>query len=173
MIEYHEKTGLPGVQFFDCPSGLGTINKVFCADSHSRACTKEFISERKRPQCRFCPIGKLHCGKQDTTTGSRLYGSLICSRCQRTACRLIGPTARICPSCFNRQSEVRRGSLNAKKNPLKKIRKYRDVTMTIIKDGQASLSTSRQVMTLSEAVLSTLISTSGNLVFAWAGNYPV
>lgn len=165
-IEYHEKPELPGKKFFQCPSGMGVINIKFCSEAHEKANTKEYITETKRQACRFCPTGMLHAGKRDTASGSRLFSSMICSRCERWSNRSINQ--RLCPSCYNRQAECAKG-LNAKNNPLKKIRKYRDIPILVIKSAQIELSVKNQVMSLSEAVLSTLINTSENCSFAWVG----
>lgn len=166
MVEYHEKPGIPG-SFFSCPYGMGVMSTTFCADSHKKSTSKEYIKEHKRTTCRFCPVGGVHSGARDTATGSRLYGSLLCSRCERVSNRLVA--GRICVSCYNRIAENRTG-LNAKGNPLKLRRHYYPVTLLLVKERMVSLRKVDGVMNASEAVLSVLLNSGDNVMFGWSGN---
>lgn len=164
MIDYHTKDGAPGT-YFGCPAGLGTMSTTFCADLHRKSRTKAFILEHKRKECRFCPFGALHAGERETALGSRLYGALLCSRCERHANRLVD--GRICVSCYNRERENITG-LNAKGNPLKLIRKYYQVPILLAKESEVQLRYMDRVMSMSEGVITVLLKDSDGVIFGWA-----
>lgn len=160
MIEYHSINGVPG--FFDCPAGMGLISTLYCADQHKLSNTKNYIAEHRRSQCRFCPIGAVHSGERESENSSRLYGSMMCSRCQRISNRLVGN--RICISCYNRQSECKKGK-NAKGNPLKLIRHYYAVNILIVRKGTVQIRVTENIMSFQEAIFSILLTEKENIVF--------
>ena len=165
-VLYHEKPELPGKKFFTCQSGLGVMSTDFCADSHKKSKTKEFIDWNKREVCRFCPVGSLHAGDRKVVSCSRFFGSRFCARCERMTNRLVGGS--LCVSCYNRERENAEGK-NAKGNPLKLIRHYRDVHLLVIQGDVAKPVVSKNTISTSEAVLSVLLKSESGVMFGWAG----
>ena len=161
QVEYHAKEGIDG-RFFSCPAGMGVMSTAFCADSHVKSNTKAFISEHRRKDCRFCQIGAMHCGKVDAIVGTRLYGSLVCSRCTRDSNRLVFRS--VCMSCYNRERENLEGK-NAKGNPLKLIRHYRSQSLLILGEDAMQVRMFSRVMSSAEAWVSYLLTKSESVMF--------
>jgi hypothetical protein len=144
------------------------MSTTFCSELHKKSRTKEFILEHKRKECRFCPLGAKHSGDPSAVMGSRLYGALLCARCERHANRLVGGV--VCVSCYNRRRENLLG-LNAKGNPLKLIRKYHKATLLLVnEENVVSLRQIDDVMSTSEAVVSVLLKEEKAVMFGWVGN---
>lgn len=165
MVEYFAENGITNL--FNCPSGLGKMSATFCGQLHCKANTKAHISEHRYKSCRFCLVGQLHSGKRQKASGSRLYASLLCSRCLRVSNRLVG--GKVCVSCYNRFRENVAG-LNAKGNPLKLVRKYHSVSLLLVKENTVTLREVSEVMSTVEGVVSVLLSETENVTFGWNGN---
>ena len=142
---------------------MGILSSLFCAEQHRLANTRSFINEHRRTACRFCPVGMLHAGERETESCSRLYKSMLCSRCQRVSNRLIG--GRICISCYNRQAETRHGK-NAKGNPLRMHRHFYKINLMIIKNNIVQIKVVENIMSLQEAMFSVLLTEKDNVMFA-------
>ncbi|WP_428828027.1 hypothetical protein ACLIKD_08885 [Azonexus sp. IMCC34842] len=101
-----------GQQHFDCATLRATLDTLNCADRWLRAMAPD--SERYI-LCRRCPIGRqhhaLHFGEQQAVL--QPVRAAVCVRCGRPATRMVH--AEICPSCFNRFAEWKKGR-NARGN---------------------------------------------------------
>ena len=161
MIEYVEINGIKG--FFPCFNGMGVISSLFCAEQHRLANTKTYINEHRRTHCRFCPAGALHAGEKDNDTCSRLYKSMLCSRCQRVSSRLVH--GRLCISCYNRATEQKKGK-NAKGNALRLIRYYYKINLMTVKNNVIQIKIVENVMSLQEAIFSVLLTEKEQILFA-------
>lgn len=160
QVEYFSKEGVPG-RFFTCPSGYGVMSETFCADSHTKSKTREYIAEGRRFHCRFCPLGAQHAGG-GCTVSSRLFGSRLCARCERSSSRLVG--GRICVSCYNRERENLIGR-NAKGNPLRLVRRYFPINLLVVKRGTIQVKRFDRVLSTHEAQISVLLSEQGEVYF--------
>lgn len=166
MIEYHNRHDAPG-DFFSCPFNMGMMSTTFCAERHKKAATREYITDHRCPTCRFCPVGAKHAGERDTVSGSRLYSSLFCSRCERTSNRLV--SGRLCVSCYNRALEFKKGK-NARGCPLRTIRHYFPIMLLLVKKNVVALKKIENVTSTSEAVFTVLLKDNESMQFGWAGS---
>lgn len=114
-IEYRTDL-VPGQRHFQCAPLRALLSTQECANRWSRATQPDM---ERLITCRRCPIGRqhhaeIHPGEGDAPVQPER--ALVCVRCGRPATRMIG--GEICPSCFNRAAEARRG-YNARGNPLR------------------------------------------------------
>ena len=161
MLNYIEINGLKG--FFECPQGMGCLSSLYCAAQHRLANSKDYINTQRRTCCRFCSVGALHAGEKESDTCSRLYKSMLCSRCQRVSNRLIH--GRLCVSCFNRALEQKKG-LNAKGHALKIIRYFYKINLMTVKNNVVQIKIVENVMSLQEAIFSVLLTEKDQILFA-------
>lgn len=98
---------MPGMAFFRCERMRATLSTTACQAMWRKA---DACDDGAHAACRLCPVGAVHAGEVAASM-SPLKGAMICSRCHRTATRMIGGNH--CPSCYNRQREVIAGR-NAK-----------------------------------------------------------
>lgn len=162
-IRYEKIEGAPGL-YFSCPSGQGRLSISACAQRHNLACSPTFVRDHRRAECRGCKIGMAHAGKNPDGI-SRLSKSSMCSRCERMTNRIVRGS--ICVSCYNREAEARIG-LNAKGNPLKKIRRYLDVSMLVV-GSKIEIRQYSHVSGIKEAVLSELRNRDERIMFGDCG----
>lgn len=142
----------PMVETVICLQYNGTFSKDFCAKSHERSNSKEAIALMWRTKCRQCPVGAKSLGSDEYLDRSTLFGSKICSRCERQSNRLVRGV--ICLSCYNRELEHITG-LNAKGNPLKLVRTYYFATVNFVTlDGETKQQKIKAVLNREEAIRS-------------------
>jgi hypothetical protein len=85
-----------GIEVFDCAALRATLGREQCADN---------FKLRRCVSCWNCTIGRHHAGIKKVAP---TRPPKICLRCGTTdSHRLIGGS--LCPSCYNRQSELVRG----------------------------------------------------------------
>lgn len=113
MVEYFGIEVAPGKVFFRCERQRATLSTESCAAQWRRA---DAVTDGVCGACRLCPVGAVHAG-ETAASMSPLKGSMTCSRCHRTATRLIG--RHVCPSCYNRAAEVIKGRNAKGKAPVK------------------------------------------------------
>lgn len=114
-IEYRTDL-VPGQRHFQCSPLRALLSTQACADRWSRAMQPDM---ERLITCKRCPIGRqhhaeIHPDQEDVTVQPER--APVCVRCGRPATRMIG--GEICPSCFNRAAEAKRG-YNARGNPLR------------------------------------------------------
>lgn len=107
MTEYTTMPEVPGRLYFRCDRYAATLSTLACANNWREG---NYKASELRAKCKCCPLGAEHAGEVGASM-SALKGSLICSRCHRTASRLISKN--LCVSCQNRQYEYVKGR-NAK-----------------------------------------------------------
>lgn len=117
IVQYFERTELPGVPAFRCEKLFATLSVASCADMWRKA---NHDNLDRLARCKTCPIGAMHAGETAASL-SPFMGSTVCARCQSTATRLIGK--HLCVSCYNRQREFvigrnSKGSRPSKMKPL-------------------------------------------------------
>jgi hypothetical protein len=96
-----------------------------CADLSTTACARNFTSASAMA-CLGCPIGVRHSaigavGDQQMTTAKQKTWCIAekCCRCGVSSVRRLVRGHTICVSCFNRESEVRRGVNSKGATPIK------------------------------------------------------
>ncbi len=114
-IEYRTDL-VPWQRHFQCSPLRALLSTQACADRWSRAMQPDM---ERLITCKRCPIGRqhhaeIHPDQEDVTVQPER--APVCVRCGRPATRMIG--GEICPSCFNRAAEAKRG-YNARGNPLR------------------------------------------------------
>lgn len=107
MVDYFAMDGVPGKVYFQCDRMRAKLSTASCISMWRKA---DEINDGSHSACRLCPLGAVHAGEVAASM-SPLKGSLTCSRCHRTATRLIGGMH--CVSCYNREREYVKGR-NAK-----------------------------------------------------------
>lgn len=114
-IEYRTDL-VPGQRHFQCVPLRALLSTEACADRWSRATQPDM---ERLIACKRCPIGRQHHAEAHPDQGDaplQPERAPVCVRCGRPAIRMIG--GEICPSCFNRAAEAKRG-YNARGNPLR------------------------------------------------------
>ena len=163
-IRYFRHDGIDG-DYFECPSGMGSLSTRSCAANYSLAMSPQGLREGRRITCRSCPVGALHAGvPQGGGSVSRFVGSGICARCQREAPRLIRRA--ICVCCYNREREVLRGKNAKGKRPVR-CRAVQKVRMAVILGSVCETRQFDVVASLAEARIITLRSEAKACVFGW------
>jgi len=125
QIEYFAMDGCPG-QFFRCDKLSATLKTETCALKwrESQRSQGHHGGEQRSHGCMRCHIGAMHAGETQAST-SAIMGRPLCSRCHRSATRLVAKA--ICVSCYNRQREWvigrnAKGTKPVKQKPLYHIR---------------------------------------------------
>jgi len=113
MVDYFTMQNVPGKVFFQCDRMRAKLSTAACEAMWRKA---DEFNDGTNGTCRLCPIGAVHAGEVAASM-SPLKGSMTCSRCHRTAMRLIGGMH--CPSCYNRQREYLVGRNGRGKAPVK------------------------------------------------------
>lgn len=114
-IEYRTDL-IPGQRHFQCQALHALLSSTACADRWQRAMQPD---AERLILCRRCPIGRQHDAElnpEQQDAARQPERAPVCIRCGRPATRMIG--GEICPSCFNRAAEAKRG-YNARGNPLR------------------------------------------------------
>lgn len=101
---------VPGMQHFECSRMRATLSVPACAGNWRRGHHEGDLARQG------CKVGALHAGEAGASQ-SPLLGVKICGRCHRGATRLIG--RHLCPSCWNREREVRVGKNGKGAPPVK------------------------------------------------------
>ena len=115
----------PGQRYFDCATLRASLSTT--------ACGQRWAAAAPGTACHECPIGRLHHADHNPTNragrrpSDRQVGA--CLRCGRTDLRIIVSTG-TCISCWNRESEWRKGR-NAKGKPPERFKPLQDVETTI------------------------------------------
>lgn len=114
-VEYRTDL-VPGQRHFECTNLRALLDTGACADRWQRAMDPDM---ERLITCKRCPIGRQHHAEHHPElqdTARQPERAPVCVRCGRPATRMIG--GEICPSCFNRAAEAKRG-YNARGNPLR------------------------------------------------------
>lgn len=99
-------------EMFDCVARSLRLTKKGCAKLWESARDDPPQPHEGRFSCRSCAVGAANAGKpHDQFAAIRDELRPFCVRCQKVSDRIIG--GRFCPSCYNRDREVRIGK-NAK-----------------------------------------------------------
>lgn len=115
MVDYH--VIVDGQMHFRCERLRAVIGTHECVQRWQGA------NQRKSERlvlCRRCPIGAAHARRDPACADERpadtpgAVRAALCIRCGRPASRLI--RGELCPSCWNREAEWRRGT-NARGSP--------------------------------------------------------
>lgn len=104
MTEYFTIPELPDQPMFRCEKRKASLKVESCAGMW-RAANDKGAPERL-DQCKNCPLGAKHAGVGEISL-SPLRGMSICGRCHAGSTRLI--RGHLCPSCYNRELEYRKG----------------------------------------------------------------
>lgn len=176
MVEYFDIEGVEG-KYFAC-ARYGTMSVAACVRNFGEAPT--VVRSGRLQGCLGCPIGKDHAGPavvQPEPRPAALVYRAVCVRCRRSSrsegARLLGRmrlirNQTICVSCFNREREVLRGA-NAKGATPKKWNRLFRTTATYVSQGALQLeSLATPVIDRSEALLTILRRTPGQVAFAWS-----
>lgn len=103
-IQYFEFPELPGQKRFRCGVLSATLAVGDCAKRWLDA--KHVGPESRLHRCRGCPLGAVHAGHADEP---QAFKSKVCARCTVPSFRLI--KGNLCPSCYNRERELRKGAV--------------------------------------------------------------
>lgn len=175
QVSYFQVEGFEG-QFFTCQR-YGTMSPGACAKNYAAAPDAVRASGRL-DGCVGCPVGQQHTDPaapiQVLPNASALTFRQVCVRCRRGSEALIGRMRlvrghSICVSCYNRESEVRKGR-NAKGARPKKWRGLLDgVQIGCVENGQLTIERfDHPVKDRLEAVLTLMRRKSGPKVVAWS-----
>lgn len=176
QVVYFAVEGFEG-KFFSC-ARYGTMSPASCSKNYVAAPDMVRTSGRL-DGCIDCPIGRQHTSpaivlKQAPSRSSLTYRQ-ICVRCRRGNEALLGRMRlvrgqTICVSCYNRESEVRKGR-NAKGARPKKCKLLTDVQIGCIADGLMTIERfDHPVRDRLEAVLTLMRRQSGPKVVAWTSS---
>lgn len=165
MVDYFTMEHVPGKTFFQCDRMRAKLSTTSCVSMWRKA---DEINDGSHSACRLCPLGAVHAGEVAASM-SPLKGSLTCSRCHRTATRLIGKM--MCVSCYNRAREVALGR-NAKgtipvklgKLDLRRIRFKAGATITEL--------TMHKSIDMDELIVAALRDSKQSVVFAFRSVAP-
>ncbi len=105
LIEYLDL--VPGKRHFACARLHATLSTVDCAarfqNSRNPNLCDNFIT------CRGCPIGNRHAAPSNSASPKWTPDTgQTCTRCGAGAPRIL-PSSALCPSCYNRELEYRKG----------------------------------------------------------------
>lgn len=163
-IKYFSRSDCPGT-FFDCERLCATLTTASCEKRWKAANDKARKPDPCDPllRCKACDVGAAHSGEK-TVKSNPLFGSRICSRCQRPSDRLVG--GELCVSCYNRQREYRIGR-NAKgtrpiNHPALEMRRA-----LVLINGAPRVREFPNTVDMTEAIVSVLRHESGPVVFAF------
>lgn len=160
-MDYFEMNGCPG-RFFRCERLRANLSVTSCAARWREANAKG--APERLANCNGCPIGAEHAG-EPLVLSSPLYDRRICTRCHRPSDRLINEEH--CPSCYNREREFIIGR-NAKGTRPVKNTGLHPVTVRYAACGRPSERRLNLALDTTEAVVSVLRRTRGEVVFAFA-----
>lgn len=174
QVIYFTVTGFEG-KFFAC-NRYGTMSPAACAKNYALA--PDLVrSSGRLDGCVGCSIGQKH---TDPAAPRRHVPSLtsltyrqVCVRCRRGNEAVIGRRRlvrdqSICVSCYNRESEVRKGK-NSKGAKPKKCKLLADVHIGCVTNGQMTIERfDHPVRDRLEAVLTVLRRKEGPRVVAWS-----
>lgn len=163
MIDYFTMDGCPGL-YFNCPRNLGKFAVAHCVRMYSEAHTPKGWAQGVRWTCRNCPTGADH-AQVAPPPPSRFARSLRCTRCHRSANRLIRGV--ICLSCYNREREVLIGR-NRKGNPPKFCPPIIACQVAVVGEVGTEVVKVERVASRVEAVL-TLLRDHPARAFGWSG----
>lgn len=164
-MEYVEMPGVEGKKYFRCERHRATLSTEACAANWRSG---NHLNNEDRIACRCCPIGAAHAGEGDASM-SPLKGVKICSRCHRTAVRLI--FGRVCVSCYNREREQTLGK-NAKGVPPSKLPPLRPMTLRFICGGRPAMVTLDRAMDTLELIVAALRDSQNRVRFAFHASMP-
>lgn len=103
-----------GVELVECPAYHLHLTQKSCADNWESVAGKPLHTLLRLHHCLGCPIGAERAGKAAVPTPLPRF----CCRCKKLSPRLIA--RRLCPSCYNRERELRVGK-NARGTPCVKF----------------------------------------------------
>lgn len=159
---YRRAQGLPDVPFFDCDRIGASLTVPTCAAMWRAAANPH---TERHSACRACPLGATHAGVANAASGV-LRGLLVCSRCYRTAKRLI--LGNLCVSCYNRQREVQRGK-NARGLPPTKLTRLDPRSVYYAEGGQVHIARAERTAAVTELLVGTLRDAVQTVAFGWRG----
>ena len=162
MTEYISFIEMPGVLAFRCERYAATLTVKACANNWREGNIK---GTENRQRCKCCALGAEHAGEVGASM-SALKGTLICSRCHRTATRLIGRN--LCVSCQNRQYEFIKGR-NAKGTAPVKLTQLQPRRIRVDVGGAVKLVYSPLTLDVHELVITALRDCMQHVRFGWHG----
>jgi hypothetical protein len=101
---------------FRCPAYRCSLATGACAARWREAKNTASDEAYRFERCRGCSVGSQHAGEKNVTF-SPLFGMMICNRCGTGTNRLI--RGELCPSCYNRELEVKSGANGKGTKPVK------------------------------------------------------
>jgi hypothetical protein len=172
---YFKVDGFEG-KFFACQR-YGTMSPASCAKNYAAAPESVRTSGRLEG-CIGCVVGQQHAHPaappQQLQSLQALTYRQVCVRCRRGSevglgrKRLVRDHT-ICVSCYNRESEVRKGRNAKGARPKKWSKLLHDVQIGCVTDGQMTIERfDHPVRDRLEAVLTMLRRKSGPKVVAWS-----
>jgi hypothetical protein len=105
-LEYSEEAWAPGLRLFRCATWRARLTTTACSARWREAQVAVRERAEELAKCRGCAFGANHAGYPPVGY-SDYYQAKICPRCGRGNTRIIGN--RRCPSCYNRERELRIG----------------------------------------------------------------
>lgn len=165
MVDYFDMPGVPGKTFFRCERMRATISTESCSGMWRRA---DSCDDGSHSACRLCPVGAVHAGEVAASM-SPLKGTLTCSRCHRTAGRLIGGMH--CVSCYNRSREFLLGR-NAKGTAPVKLQGLASRCIRFRHGDEVRTLKVRHSVDTDELLVATLRDSKSRVVFAFNSTTP-
>lgn len=165
MVEYFTLAELPDKPMIRCERLKATLQVTACSARWTEANAKG-ASERL-DLCKNCQLGAKHAGAGEISL-SPLRGMSICARCHQGATRMIG--GHLCPSCYNRELEVRKGR-NAKGSKPMKHPPLLRFEVRYQAGGQVERM-AREAVSSEELVIAVLRDTSKQVTFAFNARRP-
>jgi hypothetical protein len=144
-----------------------TLSRPGCARLWEAAARKRPEAWEGRAACRNCSIGAANAGKKvDPSTVALDEIRMVCSRCTRTASRLINNE--LCVSCYNRHREVLVGRNAKGHRPLLADVLHRQIIAVIERDGDRMVRSSLAVGA-AELMIAAARRASGPIAFSRPG----
>ena len=117
----------PGIELVECPPYRMHLLQSRCADQWQSVAGKPRHKLERLQHCSGCKLGAERAGVRPEPTPLPRF----CCRCLTLSPRLIGK--RLCPSCYNRELEIRKGR-NARGTAPTKAQAPKAVALVV--DGQ-------------------------------------
>jgi len=102
-----------GIELVECPAYRLLLTEPACAMNWAAVAGRPMHTLTRLYHCLGCSIGADRAGKEEVPTPLPRF----CCRCMRLSPRLIG--RRLCPSCYNRERELRVGKNARGTDPIK------------------------------------------------------
>lgn len=162
-LEYSEEAWAPGLRLFQCETWRARLTTTACSARWREAQVAVREKAEDLAKCRRCALGANHAGYPPVGY-SDYYQVKICPRCGRGNTRIIGN--RRCPSCYNRERELRIGR-NARGNTPVELMERPLVSVEVIVSVDGRLRRIRDAETsgLAETLFQILRTVRGKIIF--------